>query len=105
MRDIYKTCNFFDVKNKEKVPKPCNFGTFSGGDNRTRICDLPRVRRTLYQLSYASILSTPFGDMTYGDPYGTRTRVTAVKGRCLNHLTNGPCDPQNIRFRGVVPKG
>ena len=26
-----------------------------------------------------------------GDPYGTRTHVTAVKGRCLNHLTNGPC--------------
>ena len=25
------------------------------------------------------------------DPYGIRTRVTAVKGRCLNHLTNGPC--------------
>ena len=25
------------------------------------------------------------------DPYGTRTRVTAVKGRCLNRLTNGPC--------------
>ena len=26
----------------------------------------------------------------FGDPYGTRTHVTAVKGRCLNHLTNGP---------------
>ena len=26
----------------------------------------------------------------FGDPYETRTRVTAVKGRCLNHLTNGP---------------
>ncbi len=25
------------------------------------------------------------------DPYGIRTRVTAVKGRYLNHLTNGPC--------------
>ena len=24
------------------------------------------------------------------DPYGIRTHVTAVKGRCLNHLTNGP---------------
>ena len=24
------------------------------------------------------------------DPYGIRTRDTAVKGRCLNHLTNGP---------------
>ena len=26
-----------------------------------------------------------------GDPYENRTRVTAVKGRCLNRLTNGPC--------------
>ena len=24
------------------------------------------------------------------DPYGIRTRDTAVKGRCLNHLTKGP---------------
>ena len=26
----------------------------------------------------------------FGDPYETRTRVTAVKGRCLNRLTKGP---------------
>ena len=26
----------------------------------------------------------------FGDPIGTRTRVTAVKGRCLNRLTMGP---------------
>ena len=26
----------------------------------------------------------------FGDPYENRTRVTAVKGRCLNLLTNGP---------------
>ena len=25
-----------------------------------------------------------------GDPYGNRTHVTAVKGRCLSLLTNGP---------------
>ena len=28
-----------------------------------------------------------------GDPYENRTRVTAVKGRCLNRLTNGPHMP------------
>ena len=27
---------------------------------------------------------------TYHSPYGIRTRVTAVKRRCLNPLTNGP---------------
>ena len=25
-----------------------------------------------------------------GDPYGNRTHDSAVKGRCLNRLTNGP---------------
>ncbi len=29
-------------------------------------------------------------DFSLDDPYGIRTRVTAVKGRCLNRLTNGP---------------
>ena len=28
------------------------------------------------------------------DPYGIRTHVTAVKGRCLNRLTNGPITEQ-----------
>ena len=33
-----------------------------------------------------------------GDPYGIRTRVTAVKGRCLNHLTNGPIKTEQEGF-------
>ena len=37
---------------------------------------------TVYILYKAYVLN--------GDPYGIRTRVTAVKGRCLNHLTKGP---------------
>ena len=28
--------------------------------------------------------------LTYGDPYRIRTDVNGVRGRCLNHLTNGP---------------
>jgi hypothetical protein len=35
------------------------------------------------------------------DPYGIRTRVTAVKGRCLNHLTNGP---EERRRRDLNPR-
>ena len=31
------------------------------------------------------------------DPYGNRTHVTAVKGRCLNLLTNGPGSGNLIR--------
>ena len=34
--------------------------------------------------------SSVFGYEQLGDPYGTRTRDTAVKGRCLNRLTKGP---------------
>ncbi len=30
---------------------------------------------------------------------GIQTRVTAVKGRCLNHLTNGPKNIKAIRQR------
>jgi hypothetical protein len=38
-----------------------------------------------------------------GDPYGIRTRVTAVKGRCLNRLTNGPCPGASNRIRTDDP--
>jgi hypothetical protein len=34
-----------------------------------------------------------------GDPYGNRTHVTAVKGRCLNRLTNGPYENISIKIR------
>ena len=30
------------------------------------------------------------------DPYGNRTHVTAVKGPCLNRLTNGPYKIQDF---------
>ena len=36
-----------------------------------------------------------------GDAYGIRTREAAVKGRCLNHLTNAP----NIMRNGGTPAG
>ena len=38
----------------------------------------------------------------HGDPYGNRTHVTAVKGRCLNRLTNGPGSGDLIRT-GDIP--
>ena len=42
------------------------------------------------------------GDFLFGDPYGNRTHVTAVKGRCLNRLTNGPGSGDLIRT-GDIP--
>ena len=35
-------------------------------------------------------LVKPFGGFKSGDPYGNWTHDSAVKGRCLNLLTNGP---------------
>ena len=32
-------------------------------------------------------------DYLTGDPYRIRTDVNGVRGRCLNHLTNGPSGP------------
>ena len=38
-----------------------------------------------------------------GDPYGNRTHVTAVKGRCLNRLTNGPNGSGNLTRTDDTP--
>ena len=35
-----------------------------------------------------------------GDPYRIRTDVNGVRGRCLNHLTNGPL----VHLRGLEPR-
>ena len=44
-------------------------------------------------------------DFWHGDPYGNRTHVTAVKGRCLNRLTNGPYCPRRAENRGSRRSG
>ena len=40
----------------------------------------------------------------FHDPCGIRTRVTAVKGRCLNRLTNGPYlkRPALLSFQNIL---
>ena len=81
-------------------------GFFSGdpyGTPRLRAGQVAALRRPR-RLIHSRSLRVPRGTGTikkerprlsaepffFGDPYGTRTHVTAVKGRCLNHLTNGP---------------
>ena len=49
-----------------------------------------RKRSLFYSFYYLSKQKAYFSVGLSDDPYGTRTRVTAVKGRCLNRLTNGP---------------
>ena len=43
-------------------------------------------RRTFYIITF----SLRFVKKDFGDPYRIRTDVNGVRGRCLNHLTNGP---------------
>lgn len=42
--------------------------------------------RLLYQLSYM-----PIDNLCLNDAWENRTHVSAMKRRCLNHLTNAPC--------------
>ena len=63
-------------------------------------CSIP-VRVTIYarhllKSKYKEKSTTSNEVVLFGDPYGNRTHVTAVKGPCLNRLTNGP---YNTRFR------
>lgn len=42
--------------------------------------------------------------MLTGDPTGNRTRVTAVKGRCLDRLTIGPKKTGNVLLSQAVSR-
>lgn len=44
---------------------------------------------TLFE-TFFNFFSSSVSSALYYSPYGIRTRVTAVKRRCLNPLTNGP---------------
>ena len=59
---------------------------FHKADDRTRTDNLLITNQLLCQLSHIGILPNYLGN----DSNGNRTRVTAVKGRCLNRLTMEP---------------
>jgi hypothetical protein len=62
--------------------------------------DIATIKRKVRQISFLPVIHIFMhkrekeekhqNNWCFHDPYGIRTRVTAVKGRCLNHLTNGP---------------
>ena len=76
-----KVCAFFiDPYRNLPRPKKCPPDTF-----------LPSLRSGRpFDFRTDTKNSSPNGEEFFGDPYGNRTHVTAVKGRCLNRLTNGP---------------
>ena len=44
-------------------------------------------------------INTNYLTKEIGDPYRIRTDVNGVRGRCLNHLTNGPL----VHLHGLEP--
>ena len=52
----------------------------------------------LVKLARRSVISLRF-TFLLGDPYRIRTDVNGVRGRCLNHLTNGPL----VQLQGLEP--
>ncbi len=38
----------------------------------------------------------------YGRAYGSRTRHSSVKGRCINRFTNAPCPFWECKYRGLT---
>ena len=80
------------------------------GADELNFCVRNGNRWTLTAISTNSISSsTPVLDFVIlsrfrafvnGDPYRIRTDVNGVRGRCLNHLTNGPW----CAIRGLEPR-
>ena len=63
---------------------------FHKADDRTRTDNLLITNQLLCQLSHIGILLCIYNWLKPSDSDGNRTRVTAVKGRCLNRLTMEP---------------
>ena len=61
----------------------------------------PCYRRTYtlytFRLHLSSFSKSNISCLICGDPYRIRTDVNGVRGRCLNHLTNGPCRRKKLR--------
>ena len=55
------------------------------------------VFRSFRRTSCIIPFSSRFVKKDFGDPYRIRTDVNGVRGRCLNHLTNGPCRRKKLR--------
>ena len=72
-------------------------------DDRTRTDNLLITNQLLCQLSHIGIFtSADYSQPKASDSNGNRTRVTAVKGRCLNRLTTEPDTFQRPSERVLV---
>ena len=89
-------CLCFRLRRKLR-PLPCSSSSsrtrFTGlrSEGDTTLCYPVLPENKLYYIVFRpSCQELSFSRKT-GDPYRIRTDVNGVRGRCLNHLTNGPC--------------
>ena len=68
------------------------------GVHELNFCVRDGNRWTLMTIN-TNYLSARFSRYILGDPYRIRTDVNGVRGRCLNHLTNGPL----VHLQGLEP--
>ena len=70
-----------------------------------------KQKRNDYRLCCSSLfpkniyISPSYEGHISGDPCGNRTRVTGVRGRCLNRLTNGPSSSAPPEALSGAPSG
>ena len=69
------------------------------GANELNFCVRDGNRWTLIAINTNYYVSVTHIFKKNGDPYRIRTDVNGVRGRCLNHLTNGPL----VHLQGLEP--
>ena len=69
------------------------------GVHELNFCVRDGNRWTLMTINTNYLSATAFTVTFLGDPYRIRTDVNGVRGRCLNHLTNGPL----VHLHGLEP--
>ena len=69
------------------------------GVHELNFCVRDGNRWTLMTINTNYLSETLLCATFFGDPYRIRTDVNGVRGRCLNHLTNGPL----VHLQGLEP--
>ena len=104
----------FPINKKQRQPKDCrcsvlalpifpgrhqpsivsrnelNYRVRNGNGWTLTLINTNYVFRSFRRTSCIIPFSSRFVKKDFGDPYRIRTDVNGVRGRCLNHLTNGP---------------
>ena len=66
------------------------------------VCQLGKTQTTNYYMTLLFNCQVLSSWRKFGDPYRIRTDVNGVRGRCLNHLTNGPFIVKRGRLWGSL---